>query len=65
MPALYFGGKEDFVCRPELMQEAVQRGMLPQLENAGLIEAGHWTPYEAPQEVVAKMEAWLKKTFAK
>ena len=65
VPALYFGGTGDFVCRPEIMAESIQKGLLPHLEHAGMIEAGHWTPYEAPNEVVSKMEAWLKKNYAK
>jgi soluble epoxide hydrolase/lipid-phosphate phosphatase len=65
VPTLYFGGTQDCVCRPEMMHQAVQNGLLPHLENAGMIEAGHWTPYEKPDEVVAKLEPWLKKNYAK
>lgn len=65
VPALYFGGTGDYVCRPEMMAESIQKGLLPHLEHAGMIEAGHWTPYEAPAEVVGKIEAWLKKNYAK
>ncbi|EUC47998.1 hypothetical protein COCMIDRAFT_3129 [Bipolaris oryzae ATCC 44560] len=64
VPALYFGGSEDAVCRQEMMQAPIEAGWLPHLEHAGLIEAGHWTPYETPQEVIGKLESWLKKNFA-
>ncbi|XP_014552889.1 hypothetical protein COCVIDRAFT_41021 [Bipolaris victoriae FI3] len=65
VPTLYFGGTEDAVCRQEMMHGAIQAGWLPHLENAGLIEAGHWLPYETPNEVIGKLEPWLKKNFAK
>ncbi|EMD63544.1 hypothetical protein GGP41_005800 [Bipolaris sorokiniana] len=65
VPTLYFGGTGDVVCRPETMKVPVDAGWLPHLENAGMIEAGHWTPYETPQEVIGKLEPWLKKNFAK
>ncbi|OAL48193.1 alpha/beta-hydrolase [Pyrenochaeta sp. DS3sAY3a] len=63
VPALYVGATDDAVCRPELMVPAVQAGLLPHLENAGMVDASHWVTYEKPQEIVEKLEPWLKKTF--
>ncbi|EOA83491.1 uncharacterized protein SETTUDRAFT_164848 [Exserohilum turcica Et28A] len=65
VPALYFGGSQDPVCRPEMMKQAVDAGLLPHLEHAGMMDAGHWTVYEKPGECVQKIEAWLKKNYAK
>lgn len=64
VPALYIGAKEDAVCRPEGMMPAIQKGLLPHLERADMLEAGHWTPFEKPDEVAANIRSWLKKTFA-
>lgn len=65
VPALYIGGKDDAVCRPEAMIPAIQAGLLPHLEQAEMIDAAHWSTMEKPQEVVSRMESWLKKHFAK
>lgn len=64
VPVLYFGAKGDAICRPEAMYEYIQAGMLPKLEQAEMIDAGHWVPYEAPDKVVDGVEQWLKKHFA-
>jgi soluble epoxide hydrolase/lipid-phosphate phosphatase len=64
VPVLYVGAKDDAVCRPEAMARSIQAGWLPKLEQAAMIDASHWVPYEAPQEVVDRMESWLKKHFS-
>jgi soluble epoxide hydrolase/lipid-phosphate phosphatase len=64
VPTLFIGATEDAVCRPEAMYGAIQAGLLPKLEQAKMIDASHWTPYEAPQEVASDIESWLKKHFA-
>lgn len=64
VPTLYIGGKHDPVCPPEIMIPYKQQ-LLPQLEEAELIDAAHWIPYEAPDEVVKRMAPWLQKTFGK
>ncbi|KAF2993526.1 hypothetical protein E8E13_002033 [Curvularia kusanoi] len=64
VPAFYIGGKQDPVCRPEMMA-MYKAQLLPFLEEAELIDAAHWVPYEAPEEVVKRLEPWLKKTFGK
>ncbi|KAF1917431.1 Alpha/Beta hydrolase protein [Ampelomyces quisqualis] len=65
VPLLYIGAKDDAVCRPEAMYPSIQAGLLPNLEQAPMLDAGHWTPYEKPDEVANGIEAWLKKNFAK
>lgn len=64
VPVLYMGGKDDAVCRPEAMVPAIKAGLLPHLEQASLIDAAHWTPYEASNEVAQNIKEWLKKHFA-
>jgi soluble epoxide hydrolase/lipid-phosphate phosphatase len=64
VPVLYMGGKEDVVTRPEVMQPAIEKGLLPQLEKADMMAAGHWIPYEKTDEVAGNMAQWLRKNFA-
>jgi soluble epoxide hydrolase/lipid-phosphate phosphatase len=65
VPTLYIGAKDDAVGRPEAMYPYIQAGLLPHLEQADMIDAGHWVTNEAPEEVVSKLESWLKAHFAK
>ncbi|KAF2030770.1 alpha/beta-hydrolase [Setomelanomma holmii] len=65
VPMLYIGAKDDAVCRPEAMYPYIQAGLLPHLEQAEMIDASHWVPYEKPQEVVDRIEPWLTKHYAK
>lgn len=65
VPVLYIGAKDDAVCRPEALIPSIQKGLLPHLEQAEMIDAGHWVPYEKPQELVERIEPWLKKHFQK
>lgn len=64
VPALYIGTTDDPVCRPEIMLP-YKAQLLPQLEESELVDAAHWLPYEAPDEVIKRIEPWLKKHFAK
>jgi len=64
VPVLFVGGKEDSVCRPEPLAQLVERGLLPELEQKPLLNAGHWTPLEVPEELVANIEPWLKKHYS-
>lgn len=63
VPTLYIGATQDSVCRPESMIPAIQAGLLPHLEQSSMIEAAHWTAYEAPGQVVERMEPWLRKHY--
>jgi len=65
VPVLYIGAKDDVVCRPESMVPSIQAGLLPQLEQAEMLDAGHWVPYEKPVEVVERIAGWLKKHWLK
>jgi pimeloyl-ACP methyl ester carboxylesterase len=64
VPTLFIGCKQDTLCRPEAMYQSIEKGFLPQLERAEMIDAAHWVTYEKPAEVVGRMEEWLKRKFA-
>lgn len=64
VPTLYLGATDDCVCRPEIMASYKVK-LLPKLEEAEMMHAGHFIPYEAPEEVVKRIEPWLKKHFGK
>ncbi|UPX21325.1 uncharacterized protein EKO05_0011513 [Ascochyta rabiei] len=64
VPALYLGCTDDPVSRPEIMTPYKEQ-LLPNLEEAESIDAAHWVPYEAPDEVVKRIAPWLKKNFGK
>jgi soluble epoxide hydrolase/lipid-phosphate phosphatase len=64
VPALFIGCTQDAVCRSEAVYSSIQAGLLPHLEQAELIDAAHWVPYEKPQEVATRMESWLVRHFA-
>lgn len=64
VPALYIGCHDDPVCRPEAMS-SYKAQLIPYLEEAEMIDASHWVAYEAPDEVVQRIEPWLKKHFGK
>jgi soluble epoxide hydrolase/lipid-phosphate phosphatase len=64
VPLLFIGATDDVVCRAEAIYPPIQAGLLPMLEQAKMIDAAHWTPYEAPDEVASDIESWLKKHFA-
>jgi soluble epoxide hydrolase/lipid-phosphate phosphatase len=64
VPLLFIGATDDVVCRAEAIYPPIQAGLLPKLEQAKMVNAAHWTPYEAPDEVASDIESWLKKHFA-
>ena len=63
VPLLYVGCTEDSVCRPEGMIPAKQAGLLPDVEDSAMVEAGHWGVYEKPDEIADYMSQWLTKRF--
>lgn len=65
VPALYIGATGDVVARPETMYESIKKGLLPQLEQPDLIDAGHWITDEKPEEVLTLLQDWLKRKFEK
>jgi pimeloyl-ACP methyl ester carboxylesterase len=63
VPMLYVGCTDDAVCRPDGILDAQKKGLAPKLEQAELIKAGHWVTYEKPDEVVVRLEDWLKRHY--
>lgn len=62
VPALFFGGKRDFVCRPELMGPAIEAGLVPDLKTV-LVDSGHWSMHANPKEFGEAIVGWLKEKF--
>lgn len=58
-PYLFIGSDGDAVCRTDFVEVPKQAGMLSDVEVHEL-HAGHWTPYEKPEEVGKIMAAWLE-----
>lgn len=65
VPLLYIGCTQDAVCRPEAMAGAKQAGLVPDLEEAPLVDCAHWSPYEKPDEMAAPIADWLQRRFMK
>jgi soluble epoxide hydrolase/lipid-phosphate phosphatase len=57
VPMLFICCTEDAVCKPELMEAAKDRNLVPHLKEV-TIEAGHWSPMEEPDEI-----AWHVRNF--
>lgn len=62
VPLLYIGQTGDWVCRTDLMKDAQDLGLLPDLEEK-VIDAGHWVLYEKPEEVANTIQEWLSRRF--
>ncbi|KAF2846437.1 epoxide hydrolase-like protein [Plenodomus tracheiphilus IPT5] len=63
VPVLYIGTKEDPMCKPETMIPSIRAGLLPKLEQAEMVDAGHWVTYEKPEEIVGRIRGWVGKHF--
>ena len=62
VPLLYIGQTGDWVCRTDLMKDAVDQGLVDDLEER-VVDAGHWVLYEKPEEIAAHIIEWLKRRF--
>jgi soluble epoxide hydrolase / lipid-phosphate phosphatase len=62
VPLLYIGQTGDWVCRTDLMIDAKEAGLTPDLEEK-VAEAGHWCLYEIPDELSAMVIEWLQERF--
>ena len=61
-PVLYIGQKGDWVCRTDLMSDAKDAGLAPDVEEKEM-DAGHWVLYEKPEEVARLISDWLQRRF--
>lgn len=62
VPVLYIGQTGDWCCRTDLMSDAKEQGLVPDLEEK-VVEAGHWCLYEKPEEMAQAIGKWLQKRF--
>ncbi|KAI0886925.1 alpha/beta-hydrolase [Annulohypoxylon maeteangense] len=62
VPVLFIACTRDPVCRPEIMQPAKEKGLLPDLEEAA-VDSRHWSPYEKPDEIAALIVPFLERRF--
>ena len=61
-PVLYIGQDGDWVCRTDLMSDAKEQGLAPDIEEKAM-EAGHWVLYEKPEEVATLVIDWVRRRF--
>jgi pimeloyl-ACP methyl ester carboxylesterase len=64
VPHLFFGGRRDFVCRPELCDDAVKAGWLPDCTKV-VVDSGHWAHLDKPKEFGEALLGWLRAKFPK
>ncbi|KAH7146929.1 Alpha/Beta hydrolase protein [Dactylonectria estremocensis] len=62
VPVFYWGGEQDFVCRPAALQPSVDAGLLPNVKSV-IREGGHWALLEKPVEFGQDVLGWLQGTF--
>ncbi|KAK1453204.1 hypothetical protein CPAR01_07767 [Colletotrichum paranaense] len=62
VPVLYWGGEQDYVCRPELLQQSIAAGVLPDVKSITR-EGGHWALLEKPVVFGEDVLGWLHETF--
>ncbi|SPO06294.1 related to epoxide hydrolase [Cephalotrichum gorgonifer] len=63
VPTFFWGGEQDFVCRPAALQPSIAAGLLPQLSTVTR-EGGHWALLEKPAVFGQDTLEWLQKTYA-
>ncbi|PSN61807.1 epoxide hydrolase [Corynespora cassiicola Philippines] len=63
VPVLFIGATGDAVCRIDIIEAGKKQGLLPDLEEK-VIESGHWSPMEKPEEIATLMKDFLGRRFA-
>ncbi|KAM0562368.1 hypothetical protein ACHAPJ_002058 [Fusarium lateritium] len=61
VPAFYWGGEQDFVCRPASLQPSIDGGYLPDIKSVTR-EGGHWALLEKPDVFGRDVLGWLEAT---
>ncbi|KAH0831653.1 hypothetical protein AYO21_01852 [Fonsecaea monophora] len=61
-PFLFWGGKRDMVCRPELLQGSLDAGLIPDSTQV-VVDSGHWAHLDKPKEFGEALVGWLKAKF--
>ncbi|UPK95224.1 hypothetical protein LCI18_006159 [Fusarium solani-melongenae] len=62
VPAFFWGGEQDFVCRTAALQPNIDAGYLPKVKGVTR-EGGHWALLEKPAEFGQDVLDWLEETF--
>lgn len=62
VPMLFIICAEDAVCRPEVMNEAKERGLVPDLKEV-VVESAHWSPMEKPDDIALHIREFLADRF--
>lgn len=62
VPTLYWGGEQDFVCRPAALQPSIDAGLLPNVKSVTR-PGGHWALLEIPTEFGQDVLDWLQATY--
>lgn len=63
VPMLYIGQTGDWVCRSDLMGDARKEGLVGDNLTEKVLESGHWTLYEKPEENARIIGEWLVSHF--
>ncbi|KAM0228576.1 hypothetical protein ACHAPO_010654 [Fusarium lateritium] len=61
VPAFFWGGEQDFVCRPAALQDSIDDGLLPDVKSV-VRQGGHWALLEKPEEFGQDVLQWLEST---
>lgn len=62
VPFFFFGGKRDYVCRPELLQPSIDAGLIPDCKQV-VVDCGHWSMHAKPKELGEAVTDWLKEKY--
>lgn len=62
VPYLFWGGKDDKVCRPEAVEQARGAGQIPQA-TVIVRDGGHWALLATPDVFGKDLTGWLSQTF--
>lgn len=63
VPTYFWGGEQDFVCRPVALQPVIAAGLLPQIK-VQTREGGHWALLEKPKVFGEDVLGWLQETYS-
>ncbi|KAL5592514.1 hypothetical protein FOBRF1_013540 [Fusarium oxysporum] len=61
VPVLFWGGAQDFVCRPDAARPVIDAGFLLNIKSVTR-EGGHWALLEKPEEFGQDVLGWLQET---
>ncbi|OBS16270.1 hypothetical protein FPOA_13063 [Fusarium poae] len=61
VPAFFWGGEQDFVCRPAMLQDNINDGYLADITSVTR-QGGHWALLEKPEEFGQDVLGWLEAT---